>query len=330
MNENIIFLGTNLLAQFCLKELSKLHELNIKGVITQAFKHSKRGGKNKTQKKISPVATTAQELSLPVLMPKCIKDLKVITEVCSWKARWAILLGYGQILPKEFLSLFPKRALNLHASLLPKWRGAAPIQRAIMNDDKQMGMTLQVITPRLDAGDIIATRCFTLTDEMDSVFVFTKMEDLVQSLLKDVLNYMRGDCQPICQKESQSTYAKKIRKTECLILWTENARTVFNKIRGLSIGPQAYTFYKNKRLKIIQAQMLPTQINFTQTQSNWIPGKVLKAHENQLIVACGNYSAIRILRLQPESRKALTTENYLKGYPLKVGDQLGGNHEVKH
>ena len=167
---SVAFFGTSQISRTCLDELVKHLDFNVKGVVTQPVRPAGRGLRFQS----SVVAQRAQELSLPVLTPDNLKAEDFLSVVKSWQADWAIVLAYGKILPLSFLSLFPKRALNFHASLLPRWRGAAPIQRAIMAGDREMGMSLQVIEPKLDTGAIIGVRLFAFTDEMDAASVLKK------------------------------------------------------------------------------------------------------------------------------------------------------------
>ena len=230
------------------------------------------------------------------------------------------MLAYGKILPKEFLSLFPQRAFNFHASLLPRWRGAAPIQRAIMADDEKIGMTLQIIQPRLDTGEIVATRSFTLQDTMDASFVFKQMQTLTQELLVNLMEYMNAPYVLSPQDETKALYAHKINKKECLIIWANPARTIFNKIRALVTGPQAYTTYQGKRLKIFSTRL--STFSAKQPAKTYPPGQIIHISKNYFTVATKD-TPIDILQLQPESKKMMSAEEYLRGYPIKTGNTLG-------
>ncbi len=317
--QKVIFLGTNEIARHALNVcLNNPLQIKLCGVITQEPKIAGRGQKAKLY---SPVAGLALEKSVPLLMPSDLKDLKFLSTVKAWNAKWAIVLAYGKILPREFLNLFPQRVVNFHASILPRWRGAAPVQRAIMADDKQIGMTLQIVKPRLDTGAIIKVKTFTLTDDMDSVTVFARLKLLVQSMLtKDLLSFMHKPWEGALQNESQATYAHKIQKKECLIMWSKPARVIFNQIRALAIGPQAYTFYKKKRIKIYKAKL--AEENNT---SHFQPGQVVSVNQDYFTIMCGN-GLLNILQLQPESKKCMQAGAYLRGTQLKKGDYFGNTH----
>ncbi len=308
-------MGTEKISVHCLNSLKEHDQVNLKGVISTPDLPKGRG--LKTQ--MSEVAVRAQELSLSCFTPHDLKSPEFVSQVKSLKADWVVVLAYGKILPKDFLNLFPRRALNFHASLLPRWRGAAPIQRAIMAGDSTLGMSLQVMESRLDTGAIVGTRSFALTDEMDSVFVFKKMEELTKDLLEDMIEYMKGNKTAQVQDEQQSSYASKIdKKKDSLIVWSESAIKIFNQIRGLAIGPQAYTFYKEKRLKIYKAEKVSQQ-KFVQSDKF---GSIYDLSVDGFQVCCGD-GMLNIKELQLESKRKMSAVEFIKGCHLKIGDKLG-------
>ncbi len=308
----IVFLGTDKISLKGLNHLLHHPEFEIKGVVTQKEKRKGRG----LYSRLPPVAQRAKDLSLPVLMPDNLKDPGFLSDVKNLKARWAVLLSYGKILPPEFLSLFPGRALNFHASLLPRWRGAAPVQRAIMAGDRELGMSLQVMKAQLDAGPLIGVRAFELTEQMDAIDAFKKMEFLIKELLSDLLGYMKGRCVPVPQKEGEVIYARKIDKKESQIVWNESAVNIFNKVRALVMGPQAYTFYKGKRVKIYKAK------SCLESEGEACPGQIVDIGSDYIKVACQK-STLSVLQLQPESKKIMSAGDYIRGYNLKEGVYLG-------
>ena len=309
---SIVFLGTDYISLQGLNQLLKRPEFKITGIITQPSRSKGRG----LHCISSPVAQRAKELSLPILTPDNLQSPEFLSEVENLKAKWAVLLSYGKILPGDFLSLFPKRALNFHASLLPRWRGAAPIQRAIMAGDRELGMSLQVMEPQLDTGPLIGLRSFKMEIEMDAADAFNKMELLIQELLTDLLEYMKGHCIPVPQDENQAVYAHKIDKKESQIVWNAPSIKIFNQIRALVRGPQAYTFYNEKRIKIYKAQC------FLEDSSPASPGQIVDIGSDYFKVACRD-SILSIIQLQPESKKIMSAGEYIKGYNLKMGACLG-------
>lgn len=323
MIHKVIFLGTTHTACFCLDQLIRHSHVEVTAVITKPPQLLGRGGTHHVHKKIlqwSPVGQRAKALSLPLFTPSNLKDPVFLSQVRTCQAKWAVVLAYGKILPKEFLSLFPQRAFNFHASLLPRWRGAAPIQRAIIADDKKTGMTLQIIQPRLDTGEIVATRSFTLQDTMDAGSVFKKMQTLTQDLILNLIEYMNTPHALSPQDETKALYAHKIDKKECLIIWASPARTIFNKIRALVTGPQAYTTYQGKRLKILSTRL--STLNIKQSVKTYPPGQIIHIAKDYFSVATQD-TPIDILQLQPESKKIMSAEEYLRGYPIKIGNIFG-------
>jgi len=306
----ILFIGTDRLSVHCLNELIKHPGLEVKSIITQANKPKGR----KMRSLASLVAHRASALSLPFLTPEDLKSNEFLSKVEDTKADWIVLLSYGKILPKKLLSMFPERAINFHASLLPRWRGAAPIQRAIMAGDSHLGMTLQIMNPQLDKGPIISSRSFKMEEEMDAETVFLKMEDLIKDLLPDLIAYMKGFITPKPQGEEQAIYAHKIDKKESRIIWNDPAIKVFNQIRALVMGPQAYAFDpRSKRVKVYKAKYLNKNI------SQNPPGQVIDIGPDHFKLAC-YHSILSILKLQPESKKIMSAADYIRGYNIKVGD----------
>ena len=306
---SVVFLGTDHIALKGLNRIQQDSGFDVKGVVTQAPKKQGRGWHSL----MSPVAQRAKELSLPVFLPDNLKSSEFLSKIKDLKASWVVLLSYGKILPRDFLSLFPGRALNFHASLLPRWRGAAPVQRAIMEGDETLGMSLQVMEPKLDAGPLIGTRMFKMTMEMDAADVFNKMDLLIQELLTDLLEYMRGNLVPVPQEESSTSYAHKIDKQESRIVWQGPGLKIFNQIRALVMGPQAYTFYKGKRLKIYKARY------HSEKHTMNTPGQIVELSSDSFKVACCD-SVLSVIQLQPESKKIISAGEYIRGYNIKIGD----------
>ena len=340
----IIFIGSDLISLKAFNPIVQNPALKVKGVMTLPSPNADKKKSFRKSKYENPVMQKAKEMSLPVWTPSNLKEPKFLSQVENSKAKWVVLLSYGKILPTEFLSLFEDRALNFHAGLLPQWRGAAPVQRAIMAGDKELSMTLQVMKAKLDTGPLIASRSFKMTEEMDAVDAFEKMGLLIPDLLKDMLKYMEGRISPVPQEENQAGYAKKIDKKECLIAWDTPALSIFNKIRALADGPQAYSFYKGKRLKIYKAQCVSANKGLRPYQSKLQGNENITEKRNTLYnetssinkgelagrievgsddftVTC-QQSVLRILKVQPESKKIMSAGEYIRGYHLKTGDRL--------
>lgn len=320
----ILFMGTDHLSLQCLNQLINNVEFEITGVVTPPPRLKGRG----LNYIPSLVAKRAKELSYPVLTPHNLNSPEFLSEVKNLNAHWVIVLSYGKLLPQSFLSLFPQKALNFHASLLPSWRGAAPIQRAIMAGDQKLGMCLQIMEKHLDTGPLIGSHLFKMNTAWDATNVYSKMESLIAALLMDLLKYMKGQIIPTPQDHSKATYAHKINKKECLIIWNQPASQICNNIRALVKGPQAYTIYNKKRLKIYKATLC-LQDEYISLQNEPISflnnkfsaGQIIHINSDYFIVACKN-SLLKITQVQPESKKIISVKEFIKGYNLKLNTIL--------
>lgn len=308
-----LFLGTPEIARHCLEEMIKDLHFEVVGVVTQPDRPAGR----KLQLQPSPVKALVQPLGIPVLSPEDINTEEVLTQISAWRAEVVVVVAFGQILKNKFLAMFPDRVVNVHASVLPRWRGAAPIQRALMEGDRETGVCLQVMVRKLDAGPLLGIRRFPLTPEMSAFESYRLCEELgAQLICVDLMDYLRGNLTPVPQDESQVTYAKKIEKSEALIDWSRPAEQVHNLVRGLAMGPVAYTFSKGKMLKIHKTRVSEAH------SASLRPGQVFKVSEKSLLVQCGTGS-LDLLEVQPESRSKVQIEEYLRGYPLNAGDIIG-------
>ncbi len=335
----LVFFGTGDISLSCLHQLLKHSSLEVCGVVTQTPKKYGRG----LRLQDTPVALKARLLKIPVWTPSDLRAKGFLSDIKALKASYAVVFSYGKILPPEVLSLYPQRALNFHTSLLPRWRGAAPVERAIQAGDKVLGMSLQVMGEGLDTGPLLAQKKFSFTEDMDARDAFDKMKSLIPDLLLDMVAYMKNEIKPHPQK-GEVSYAAKTDKKESLINWKSPSESVFNQIRSLVCGPQAYTFYKGRRLKIYEAGLVklkeqtrrreginpppPVKTQNLKAQNKWLTQECLKAGQvgeigkEGFVVMCGT-GALKIKKVQPESGKVMETELFLRGHPLKPGDFLG-------
>jgi methionyl-tRNA formyltransferase len=307
----VLFLGTPEFAHYHLDEILKLKEFKIVGVVTQPDRPA--GRKMHLQK--SPVKILAEEKGIPVISPESLRGPETLEKIKNFGAEAAIVVAYGQILSQDFLNLFSGKVVNVHGSLLPRWRGAAPIQRALMAGDKVSGVSLQVVVLKLDAGDVIGESRLELPEDMNSVELHEKLKVLGVELIKNLLpGFLRGEIAPRVQDEALVTHAAKIDKSECCIDWNSGAREIHNLIRGLSMGPFAFTRHSGKTIKIHRSKI--------EKELSGSPGEILLAQGDELVVACGEL-ALRILEIQPESRSKMDVRSFLAGHPMKKGNQLG-------
>lgn len=310
----VCFLGTPEFAVTSLKSLLQDEHFEVVGVVTQPDRPAGR----KMQLTPSPVKNLAISAGLRVISPESLrKSPYILDEIKKWGAEVAVVVAYGQILTQEFLDMFPFGAVNVHGSVLPRWRGAAPIQRGIEAGDKESGVTLQRMVKKLDAGDILGVRKVTLDGEINSMELHDELAVLGADLLRvELMDYVRGNLAPLPQDEASVTYAHKIEKAEAEIKWNHSAVAIHNKVRALVMGPGTYTSIGGKKIKIHK-----TQVNVSSgTQTDC--GLISEVNEHFISVKCSE-GVLNILELQPESRTRMSVREFLKGHPLKIGDYFG-------
>lgn len=306
----VCFLGTPEFAAVALKALLEDEHFEVVGVVTQPDRPSGR----KLQLTPSAVKVLAQKRSLPVITPEKLKaDPEALQTILSWKAEAAIVVAFGQILHQEFLDSFNYGCVNVHGSILPRWRGAAPIQRAIEAGDAETGVALQKMVKKLDAGDVIGEKKIKIHAHMGAQELHDKLAVLGAELLKvEFMDYVRGNLAPIPQDEQFLTYAKKIEKTESKIDFNKSATEIDCKIRAFEMGPGTYAQFKGLKVKTIQAQAE------TETISKK-PGTVIRANDEGVFVATAN-GILKIKILQPESKNRMPAADFVKGYKVTEGD----------
>lgn len=309
-----VFLGTPEIARNCLAALFESGRFDIVGVVSQPDRPAGR----KMQLQPSAVKTLALEKNVEVITPEKM-TAEAIEKVRSWNAECAIVVAFGQILPQTFLDLLPGNIVNLHTSLLPRWRGAAPVQRAIMAGDKETGVCLQVMVKKLDAGDIIASSKVKIDDQVNALELLdilgAKGSSLIHEELPKYLNRAQASYPVEKQDEALVTYAHKIDKAESLLDFKLSAREVHNKVRGMTLGPGTFTFQSGKKVKIHKTQIVDEN-------KAGQPGRIVAANDKGIEVEC-SLGRLLILEIQPESRPKMSVKDYLLGHALGVGEQLG-------
>ena len=304
MAKKIVFMGTPIFAVPILKSLFH-NGYPISDVYTQPPQKSQRGQKiNK-----SPTQDIAENLSLKFRTPKYLKDNNEEYEYFkSIDADLAIVVAYGQIIPKKFLSLTKKGFINIHASLLPKWRGAAPIQRSIMNLDKETGISVMKITEQLDTGPVCNTYKIDLGNNLNASDVADKLSLIAaKKILVNIDDILEDKIKFIEQDHSKATYAAKIQKAEGKINWSDNAKNINGKINGLYPVPGAFFIYEGERYKILKAEI-----------GNGIgnPGEVVS---NYLEVACGDKHSIIVKEIQRQGKRPQNIGEFILGSQIKKG-----------
>lgn len=311
----VCFLGTPEFAVTSLKALIEDDHFEIVGVITQPDRPAGR----KMQLTPSPVKVLALAHGLRVISPESLKkNPELLEDIRTWKAEVAVVVAFGQILTQEFLDMFRYGAVNVHGSILPRWRGAAPIQRGIEAGDLESGVTLQKMVKKLDAGDMIGIRKVALDNEINAQELHDQLALLGADLLRvELMDYVRGNLAPKAQDEAFVTYASKIEKSEAEIHWNESAVKIHNKVRALVMGPGTFTLLAGKKLKIHK-----TSVSASPLLAGAHSGYIVAVNETSISVRCGD-GVLNIYEVQPESRNRQQVADFLKGSPLKKGDALG-------
>jgi methionyl-tRNA formyltransferase len=257
----------------------------------------------------SPIHNLALKHNLKIITPKTLKDQEIQKEFYDLNADLAVVVAYGLILPKEILNATKWGCINIHPSLLPKWRGAAPIQRTIMNGDIKTAITIMKMDQGLDSGDIIYQEEFPLDNNITYQQLANHMSIKgAEILIKTLKKIATNDFTLTKQDDIQATYAKKIEKTECKINWNLSAIEIDRQIRGLSGCLEAYFEYKNEKIKIYQAEIINEDISADSL--NIIPGSIVN---DNFIIQCQK-GQIKPILLQRESKKVIYIDEFLRGF----------------
>lgn len=310
MSLRVIFMGT---PDFAVPTLSAL--LGFGHEIVACYSRAPAPAGRGMSLRLSPVHQAAERFGLPVLTPSTLRTPEALAEFRSHQADVAIVVAYGMLLPKDILDVPPLGCLNLHASLLPRWRGAAPIQRAIMAGDAETGVAVMKMTEGLDTGPVGMVERLVIDPELNSGEAHEILARLGADLMVRALAALgRGGLSFRGQNSVGVTYARKISNDECRIDWSASAQAIHDHIRGLAPFPGAYTMIDlgkgPERVKILRA---------TRTEGAGAPGQIL---DDSLTIACGS-GALRLLDLQRAGAKALPADLFLRGVSMPVGQRIG-------
>ena len=307
MAKKIVFMGTPMFSVPILKSLYQ-NGYPIECVYTQPPQKSQRGHKiNK-----SPIQAISETLNLDYRTPTSLRENNEEFEYFkSIGADLAIVVAYGQILPKKFLNLTKKGFINIHASILPRWRGAAPIQRAIMNLDKEIGISIMRIVEELDSGPVCNIYKINIENNFNAGEVSEKLSSLAaEKILDNVDDILDDRANFIEQNNSEATYASKIKKLEGQIDWKDDVKKIIGKINGLYPVPGAFFNFNGERHKILKAEIGNGQGK---------PGEVLTDY---LEIACRNKKSIKILQIQRQGKKIQNISEFVLGTQIKKGSFL--------
>ncbi len=302
----IVFMGTPDFAVPTLRRLIKTYD--VIGVVTQPDRPAGRGSKIQ----MSPVKLTALDAGIPVFQPEKLRRPEAVDQLRQWDAELYVVAAFGQILPQAVLDVPRFGSINVHASLLPRWRGAAPIQAAIRAGDAETGITIMKMDAGLDTGPILSQRAIPIADDETGQSLHDKLAELGGELLIDTLpGYLNGSIQPIPQDDSLATFAPRIDKNEGRIDWTQSAEQIARTVRAFTPRPGTFTYWKDHLLKILTGQSL---------EGSAPTGAVVE--QNGLIAVGTGNGLFRLERVQLEGRNPTHIDDFVRGYPDFLGSQL--------
>ena len=307
MLKKIVFMGTPLFAVPVLKSLYQ-NGYSVSVVYTQPPQKSQRGQKiNK-----SPVQGISETLNIEHRTPISLKNNKEeYNYLKELDADIAIVVAYGQIIPKEYLSLVKKGFINIHASLLPKWRGAAPIQRSIMSLEKETGISIMRIGEKLDTGPVCNSYKIEIMGDDNTETISDKLSTLAaEKILNNIDEILEDKIRFKEQNHNQASYAAKIEKIEGQIKWGETAENIIGKINGLYPNPGAFFTYHGERYKILKASLALGR------------GEIGEVLDNYLEISCGNQKSIKILEIQRQGKRPQNISEFMLGSQIKRGSNL--------
>ena len=314
----IIFMGTAELSCASLEKLAK--KFSVAAVVTQPDKPKGRD----LRLTPSPVKILAEKLKLPVLQPLKARDEQFVSELRGLKPDLLVAVAYGQILPQTILDLPLHGCLNVHTSLLPKYRGAAPIQRAIADGEPETGVTIMKMDAGLDTGPILATRRTPILPEDNSQTLHDRLARLGAELLVGIIpDYVAGKILPQPQPAEGASYAAKIKKEDGRIDWSEPAEKILNRLRAFTPWPGAFTFSNGKLLKIWKASLAQeaSYEGISIHNSRIATGTILSANADGILVLCGK-DALMIFELQREGGRRMSAAEFLAGHALQPGGRF--------
>ena len=305
MSFKILFMGT---PNFAVPILKSLHESNheILEVYTQPPKKKNRGQKIS----FSPIHEYSNKINIPVRHPITLNSQEELEYIKKKNPDIVIVVAYGKILPEKILNNLKIQFINIHASLLPKWRGAAPIQRSIMNCDKETGISIMKIIPELDAGPVLLKSKIKFNNDTNYEELSNQMSKLGATLILEALDIIKNDeAKFVPQDEKEATYAKKIDKVESKIDWQLKAKSVIAKINALYPNPGSWFQLNGSRIKILKAR---------EVKAKGAPGEIIN---KDFTIACSQ-NAIQILELKKEGKNKISAIEFLRGNKLEIGSNI--------
>ncbi len=322
---NIIFMGT---PDFAVSTLEGIINSNHKiiAVVTQPDRPKGRGREILP----SPVKVVAEANKIDVLQPEKVKEPDFIKKISEYNPDCIVVVAFGQILPKDILNLPRYGCINLHASLLPKYRGSAPINWALIKGEKKTGVTSMFMDEGMDTGDILIQREIEIKEDDNAGTIHDKLSQMGSDIILETLDGIEKETiSRIKQDASIATYAPKLKKEDCLIDWSIGAKEIVDRIRGLTPAPGAYTSYNGKRFKITNADYKIQDSRFKIQDLKLAAcknGEVFEVNRNGIKVICSN-GVVIIKNLQPEGKRVMSAGEFISGHAIRAGEILGGMNE---
>ncbi|MBQ7944821.1 MAG: methionyl-tRNA formyltransferase [Lachnospiraceae bacterium] len=307
----VVFMGTPDFAVGALEAIVKAgHE--VTGVVTQPDKPKGRSG----QMQFPPVKECALKYNIPVFQPVKIKTPESVAELAKFEADIFVVAAFGQMLSEEILNMPKFGCVNIHASLLPKYRGAAPINQVIVDGEKETGVTIQQMALGCDTGDILTTKVVAIDAKETAESLFDKLAIAGAELIVETLPKLEaGEITPVPQDESKATHVRKMDKSFGKIDWTKSANEIERLIRGLNSWPSAYTYFQGKSVKLWAADVIESN---TKAEA----GTIVEVNKESFDVATGE-GLLRVTELQLEGKKRMDVKSFLLGNAWKAGFRLG-------
>ena len=292
---------------------------NIVEVITQPDRPRGRGRKILP----SPIKKIALSRGITVSQPENINEEESIKKVKEFNPDIILVVAYGQILSKDMLNIPRIGCINIHASLLPKYRGASPINWPIINGEKKTGITFMFMNEKVDAGEIIDQQEITILPDETYGELNKRLSNLSAEIINDLLKEIKnGKIKRIPQEKRSATYTKKMSKEDGEIIWGNKGEKIYNLIRGTTPYPGAFTYYKERKLKITMARSLYNYQNELKLDFA-TAGEVVKIEKDAILISTGDKGIIKILKVIPSGAKEMSAQQFVNGYKIKVGDILG-------
>lgn len=314
----IVYMGT---PDFAVAPLEALIQAGhqVSAVVTQPDKQKGRG----KEVQMTPVKECALKYGIPVFQPVKIKEKEAVEKLREYPADLFVIAAFGQLLSEEILNMPKFGCVNIHASLLPAYRGAAPIQWVILNGETKTGVTIMQMEKGLDTGDMLLKAEVDIDPKETGESLHDKLMETGAKLIVEALPKIeRGELTKEKQDDSLSTYAPRLTKAMGLIDWNQEAAVIERLIRGLNSWPSAYTYYHGKTLKIWEADVIPIQAD--EENNTALPGTICRRNKDFFDIACGK-DFLRVYSLQLEGKKRVSVKDFLLGYQLEPGIQLGVN-----